>query len=234
MSGEEWGPFRAEGARVNYDSRADTLLHSQRVGELMVQLAKDLLDRSTCHDRSKTLPPEVAVFDEFTPKLKTSTYGSDEYKSYLTAMGEGLKHHYANNRHHPEHFHAGVNDMTLVDLIEMLADWKAATERHDDGDLARSLEIQKERFGISDQLARILWNTAHHFVWMPGKPCGATHTWPDGITYTCNVPLDGPDWHWGGHADGSWDGGQSEWWDNGCRRHVAGREAASEWKRVEL
>jgi Family of unknown function (DUF5662) len=152
---------------MSYDSRADTLTHSQRVGELVTQLVKELLDRANCHDRSKTLPPEVGVFDEFTPKLKTSTYGSDEYKGYLAAMGEGLAHHYAHNRHHPEHFPDGINDMTLVDLIEMLADWKAATERHNDGDLARSLEIQKERFGISDQLIVILFNTAHHFAWLP-------------------------------------------------------------------
>jgi hypothetical protein len=149
-----------------FDSRPATLFHSQRVGELMVQVVKETLDRSTCHDRSKTEPPEVEVFDEFTPKLKNSTYGSAEYKGFLEAMGDGLKHHYANNRHHPEHFANGVNDMTLVDLIEMLADWKAATERHDDGDLAKSLEIQRERFGISDQLVAILRNTAEHFGWL--------------------------------------------------------------------
>ncbi len=144
---------------ASYDSRSDTFMHSQRVGELMVQIVKELLDRSTCHDRSKTQPPEVEVFDEFTPKLKGSTYGSGEYKGFLTAMGEGLRHHYAANRHHPEHFAGGVNDMTLVDLVEMLADWKAATERHDDGSLARSLDINRERFGLSDQLAGILENT---------------------------------------------------------------------------
>ena len=149
-----------------YDSRADTLLHSQRVGELMVQLAKEVLDRSTCHDRSKTEPPEVEVFNEFTPKLKHSTYGSDEYKGFLVAMGDGLTHHYASNRHHPEHFANGVNDMTLADLVEMLADWKAATERMQDGDLRRSLEIQQERFGLSDQLVAILRNTAEHFGWL--------------------------------------------------------------------
>jgi Family of unknown function (DUF5662) len=53
--------------------------------------------------------------------------------------------------------------MTLVDLIEMLADWKAATERRDDGDLAKSLEIQQERFGLSDQVVAILRNTAERF-----------------------------------------------------------------------
>jgi Family of unknown function (DUF5662) len=151
---------------MDYDSRPATLFHSQRVGELMVQVVKEALDRSTCHDRSKTEAPEVEVFDEFTPKLKASTYGSTEYKGYLEAMGEGLQHHYANNRHHPEHFENGVNDMTLVDLIEMLADWKAASERHDDGDLARSLDIQRERFGLSDQLVGILRNTAEHFGWI--------------------------------------------------------------------
>jgi hypothetical protein len=133
----------------------------------MVQVVKETLDRSTCHDRSKTETPEVEVFDEFTPKLKRSTYGSAEYKGFLEAMGEGLKHHYAVNCHHPEFFgEDGVNGMTLVDLIEMLADWKAATERHDDGDLAKSLEIQRERFGLSDQLVAILRNTAEHFGWL--------------------------------------------------------------------
>jgi hypothetical protein len=124
----------------SYDSTAETLKHSLRVGELMGQPIKELVERSVKHDLSKTQDPELAVFNEFTPKLKDSTYGSDEYKGFLAAMGDGLAHHYAANRHHPEHFTDGVNGMTLVDLIEMLADWKAATERHTTGDLAKSLE----------------------------------------------------------------------------------------------
>ena len=151
---------------MTYDSTAETLKHSQRVGELMAETIKELVDRSMRHDRSKTEDPELKVFDEFTPKLKDTTYGSDEYKSYLEAMGDALEHHYANNRHHPEHFENGIFDMTLVDLIEMLADWKAATERHDDGNLTRSIAHNELRFGISDQLVRILYNTAKHFGWV--------------------------------------------------------------------
>lgn len=150
------------------DSRADTLKHSQRVGELMVELSKEILERSTCHDRSKTLPPEVATFDEFTYRLKDATYGSEEYKGFLKEMKPALDHHYANNRHHPEHYVNGINGMTLVDLIEMICDWKAATERMDNGDLDKSLQIQKERFGISDQLLEILYNTASHFGLLEG------------------------------------------------------------------
>ena len=42
----------------------------------------------------------------------------------------------------------------------MFFDWKAATERHDDGDIYKSLNINKDRFKISDQLINILKNTA--------------------------------------------------------------------------
>ena len=151
---------------MSYDSRADTLIHSQRVGELLVALVKEVLDRSTCHDRSKTLPPEVEVFDEYTPRLAGMEYGTDEYRECLIGMGDGLAHHYASNRHHPEHFADGVAGMTLVDVAEMLADWKAATERVKDGDLGKSLEIQRKRFGMSDDLVTILRNTADHFGWL--------------------------------------------------------------------
>lgn len=148
------------------DSTLATVAHSRRVDKLMLGLILELMMRVGHHDESKLHDPEKAMFDEFTPKLRNSTYGSDEYKGFLEQMGEALKHHYMNNRHHPEHFENGVNDMTLVDLVEMLADWKAATERHADGDLARSLEIQKERFGLSDQLVSILRNTAVEAGWL--------------------------------------------------------------------
>ena len=151
---------------MTYDSTADTLKHSLRVGDLVGQAISELVHRAVTHDLSKTREPEKSVFDEYTPKLKGSTYGSEEYKDFLAAMDEGLAHHYAHNSHHPEFHQQGIAGMTLVDLLEMLADWKAATERHADGDLARSLKIQKERFGISDQLAAVLENTARHFGWL--------------------------------------------------------------------
>lgn len=148
------------------DSTLVTLQHSRRVDELLLQIISAVQGRVTKHDLSKMEDPEKATFDEMSSKLKTSTYGSDEYKGFLAAMKPALDHHYANNRHHPEHFSNGVNGMTLVDLIEMLADWKAAGERHADGSLARSLEIQKDRFNLSDQLLEILTNTAADAGWL--------------------------------------------------------------------
>ena len=56
--------------------------------------------------------------------------------------------------------------MNLLDVIEMLADWKAATLRHADGDLARSIDINAERFGMSDEFANLLRKTAVDLGWM--------------------------------------------------------------------
>ena len=148
------------------DSTVATLTHSRRVDVLLMELMWEVGLRVGQHDASKLEDPEKHTFDVYSPMLRDCTYGSPEYWGYLEAMKPALEHHYANNRHHPEHFENGVSGMTLVDLIEMLADWKAATERHADGDLEKSLEIQRERFGLSDQLVSILRNTAVEAGWI--------------------------------------------------------------------
>jgi hypothetical protein len=151
---------------TTYDSRPETYEHIGQVRRLLGQVIKELMDRADRHDTSKVVEPELSVFNEYTPKLRDSTYGSDEYKGFLVGMGEGLKHHYENNDHHPEHFAGGVSEMSLIQVLEMLADWKAATMRHADGDLGRSLEIQAERFGYGPELKQLLLNTAVQMGWL--------------------------------------------------------------------
>lgn len=142
------------------DSTKETEEHIHQVQDLIFKVRQNLLLRSHAHDASKLLSPEKEIFDEFTPKLKTSTYGSDEYKGLLKGMKVGLDHHYANNRHHPEYHKEGIMGMTLLDIIEMLCDWKAATLRHADGNLYNSIEINQKRFGYTDELKQIFINTA--------------------------------------------------------------------------
>jgi hypothetical protein len=118
-----------------------------------------LINRAESHDQTKLQSPEVEIFEEYTPKLRGCTYGSDEYKGYMKEMDVAIKHHNAMNTHHPEHFKGGINDMSLLDLLEMLCDWKAATLRHNDGDILKSIEINQKRFGYSDELKQIFKNT---------------------------------------------------------------------------
>ena len=145
---------------MKYDSTADTLLHIKRVNQLITEAASELIRRANVHDNSKLESPEKELFDEYTPKLKDCTYGSDEYKEFLNGLKVALDHHYKNNSHHPEHYKNGVNGFDLFDLIEMFFDWKAATERHNDGSIMKSIEINKGRFKLSEQLCDIMRNTA--------------------------------------------------------------------------
>jgi hypothetical protein len=148
------------------ETNKETLLHIQLVREFLVRIIGALSKRAEVHDESKLELPEVEVFTKYTPLLAKTTYGSEEYNMFLKEMKEGaLDHHYAVNRHHPEHFTDGVSGMNLVDLVEMFCDWKAATLRHDDGDISKSIEHSKERFELSDQLVRIFHNTVRDLGW---------------------------------------------------------------------
>lgn len=133
--------------------------HILEVQKLTCWVAGELAVRGTNHDRSKLDDEEFNTFVKFTPLLKTTTYGSDEYKAALKQMEPALKHHYKANRHHPEYFAEGIRGMNLIDLVEMFCDWYAATKRQKDGDIRKSIEIQQKRFGFSDELKQILLNT---------------------------------------------------------------------------
>jgi len=63
------------------------------------------------------------------------------------------------------HHKTPVHKMNLFDVIEMLMDWKATGERHADGNIFRSLEINIKRFDISPQLAEILKNNCEYLDW---------------------------------------------------------------------
>lgn len=143
----------------DYDSKPETQEHIRNVNKFMREIVHLISERGPWHDSSKLQDPELATFNEYTPKLKDCTYGSDEYKGYLKDMQSALDHHYANNRHHPEHFENGIKDMNLIDIVEMFCDWKAATMRHNDGNLRKSIKINKERFGFGDTLESIFNNT---------------------------------------------------------------------------
>lgn len=145
--------------------REMTTRHIERVRELVDEARVTLAGRGFCHDASKLRTPEAEVFKQYGPKLHGMTYDSPEYKAALAKIKPAADHHYANNRHHPEHFKKGVQDMTLIDLLEMLADWKAAGERHADGSMAASLDKNGDRFMIPLPIMQLLRNTVDAMGW---------------------------------------------------------------------
>ena len=139
--------------------KEETEKHIYRVNWLVGVFSGMLMRKVQFHDASKLKEPEAELFKEYTDKLRGCTYGSPEYKEYLEGLKPALDHHYGVNSHHPEHFENGIDGMSLLDLIEMFCDWKAASERHDDGDILKSIEINKDRFNMSPQLVSIFKNT---------------------------------------------------------------------------
>lgn len=166
---------------THIESLHQTLEHIRRVQELLNEVATRLVERARVHDLTKLCEPEASAFAECTERLRGMTYGSEEYKQCLADMKPALDHHYAHNTHHPEHHADGIPGMSLLDLIEMFCDWQAATERHADGDLRRSIEINQKRFGYGDELASIFRVTEIELLAIRQRwhclGCGASDEW---------------------------------------------------------
>lgn len=143
------------------ESKLDTINHIEKVRKYIKLFTDALTQRGIDHDRSKLDSPEVEEFARVNDKLSGLTYGSDEYNASLEELKvTALPSHYAKNRHHPEHFPKGINEMNLIDIIEMFADWKASSERQNNGNLLTSITRNAERYFIDDQLKQIFLNTA--------------------------------------------------------------------------
>ena len=142
------------------ECRWATQQHIENVRKNIRFFTDRLTTRGVEHDKSKLDSPEIELFAEHTDDLKNLEYGSEEYKQSLETLKPALEHHYAVNKHHPQFWKNGINDMSLIDLIEMFCDWKASSERNKNGNLLKSIEINAKRFGISNQLTQILINTA--------------------------------------------------------------------------
>lgn len=140
----------------------ETKKHISRVQYYTTKFIQKLIEDSLKHDKSKLAEPEVSIFTKVTPKLKYLTYGSEEYNKQLKELGVALKHHYENNTHHPEHWDRGIEGMSLINIVEMFCDWMAAVERHADGDINKSIEVNEKRFKIPKELSNIFRNTVYY------------------------------------------------------------------------
>lgn len=142
--------------KKQYDCTVDVLRHKIFVAEHIVTVCKILLERAIEHDNSKLAEPEKSCFDKWEPRENGVKFGSPEYNAVLGDISQCLDMHYEENKHHPEHYPGGVNDMTIVDITEMLCDWLAASRDHN-----REIDLHYlfSRFGIDKQLGDIITNT---------------------------------------------------------------------------
>lgn len=139
--------------------------HRKRVFDYMSTISKEVMRRGNEHDLSKYEKEEYPVYEQFTAEFAKHPFGSEGYNKIKEAMASAIQHHYQHNRHHPEHFPDGIEGMNLVDLLEMICDWKSATQNHPEtpGDMGKSLQVAIQKYNISPQLAKVLYNTMRDF-----------------------------------------------------------------------
>lgn len=126
----------------------ETFKHRLWVVYFALKCCKALLGRTIYHDASKFRNPERDSFRIAVSALEDLDYNSVEYKKWMDFLKDAVDHHYIANKHHPEHWKYGIEEMSSLDRLEMICDWKAATKRHRNGDIDKSFQINKGRFKI--------------------------------------------------------------------------------------
>jgi hypothetical protein len=143
-----------------------TQAHINRVAEILGDVTTVLDTRGIYHDQSKFDPIEAGLLQEMQDLIDRegpAPYGSEEYSRRTALLGPMLEHHYRNNPHHPEFFSNGIAGMNLIDVVEMICDWKAASERGQESAINLTHSIQK--YQIDPMLASILRNTCDFMGW---------------------------------------------------------------------
>jgi hypothetical protein len=131
--------------------------HTTLVRQALHKIADELNRRAEVHDLSKFSEDEFAGFVQINRVAREHKYGSPEYQASLNAVEPNpVKLHYSRNSHHPEYFGGGANDMDLIDLIEMVCDWYAASKTYGQTSFADSVEISLDRFPMDYSTANIV------------------------------------------------------------------------------
>lgn len=136
----------------------DILKHKEKVRRRLLFLSNELRKRADEHDNSKLRNPEIEYLIEMDKEPKYP-YNSPEYFDKMKRWQKFFDHHYANNRHHPDHFKNGILDMTLTDICEYLVDIISYYDEMHIHDAVDTIEKQQNRFGLDGQLSQILINT---------------------------------------------------------------------------
>lgn len=141
------------------------LKHKASVKTKLMFLVHELEKRAENHDNSKLQQPEAGYLIAM-DKEGRKKYGSKEYFEKMKRWEKFFKHHYENNRHHPDHFQNGVDGMNLIDLCEYVVDIISYYDNMHVEDAIQTINEQKDRFKLDEQLTQILKNTLlEYFTW---------------------------------------------------------------------
>lgn len=136
----------------------DTILHKKLVMDACYKMSKylfnvhrddegfALLKRAQVHDNQKFCTAEINSLQ----KLAGTNDNMTNQKYTMTESDkECIALHWKNNRHHPEHFD-NVDEMTELDIMEMVCDWFARSEQYGTDFMDFVITRQNNRFHFPD------------------------------------------------------------------------------------
>lgn len=102
--------------------------HINLVGTIMLKIGhhldfdeRCLLERAKSHDLTKFSNDEFLGYMLLGDEKEHSRILTSKEK---TIVNNAIEHHYSNNSHHPQYYN-NRNEMTDLDLLEMVSDWLA-------------------------------------------------------------------------------------------------------------
>lgn len=143
---------------VNFDRTQNFVEHKTTVVQYLLYITEDLRHRAVVHDDSKLDQFEKDMYDALSKEYKHHKSKSNISEKSKMIIKRGLEHHYCLNNHHPEHFKNGINDMTLIDIIEMLCDWMTYADRcHKD--INEIIDYYQHKYNFSNEFKTLINNT---------------------------------------------------------------------------
>ncbi len=132
--------------------------HRDFVRKNIHSLISKLEQRAIIHDISKFQEDEFDGFVEADEMQLYKEYGSSDYHKKLKE-NKGIALHLKRNSHHPEFYEDGsegithlngIAKMSFLDIVEMVIDWKSASETYGN-DFMASIEYSLERFKCTEE-----------------------------------------------------------------------------------
>lgn len=156
--------------------------HIDRVVKFMQQLegfngftAAVLEERARLHDRDKYTElalPYIWITEYYRVKNETGSVPDELQQQYDLAAGASGTH-VQQNPHHPE-AHGSPEDMSDLDLVEMVADWSAMAEELGQGSCRGwADENVNTKWQFSDQQTELIYAAID---WLEGKGAGEEKT----------------------------------------------------------
>lgn len=124
------------------------LKHKSYVMFFLFKIMWALFKRGLKHDLSKFSREEFEYVYILSTKGVGVKFGSKEYYDLVDCVLPAKEAHARRNQHHAEYYGNCIDKMSVLDKIEMMADWLAASRRSG-SKIMNSLEINTAKYKIS-------------------------------------------------------------------------------------